>query len=542
MASSLSACGGSAGGIGDTTETSAPLSLTDNRVNPEIDFEKSEVSIEDTDAVSAVAAPNSEAVAAGNTDIESIATPAAAIDSTTNSTTGEASSIEHSTQASTTDNNIDNINIDITAESTTSDIAAAEHGNSAVAPQIANSIEAPPTADTTECQVAPALPPVAESDPGKSIVSIKPGDDLSSAVYEAPPNTVILIEAGEYVLDNVLVVSSDNVTIRGNSDNCNDIRLIGMGMDNPAGADIVPHGIYTEANFLKVQNLTIENVYYHAIAIQAQADAPQIYNVAMLDTGEQFVKASGSDGNGSNNGRLEYSVIKYTNGTAKTDHGGGMGYTQGISLHGGANWVISNNRFENLNTPDNADHLWNPAVLVWDMSSNTIVENNVFINVDRAIAFGLWEREDGQHDHSGGIIRNNMIMMRENLYSQTRKNNADAPIIVWNSPNTLVLHNTVLSNGNTPLAIELRFDSNGAVIRNNLTDAPTNDRSTNSYIDEDNILFNDSSIFRNPTAGDLHLESDVDGLTVVTLDNAVQDIDGKTRRPVTTDAGAHELE
>ncbi len=393
------------------------------------------------------------------------------------------------------------------------------------------------------CQTAPSLAPPAESDPGKTIVTIKPGDDLSAAAYEAAPNTVILIEPGEYLLENVVAVTADNVTLRGNSDRCDDVRLIGKGMENASGAAAVPHGIYTEASFLKVQNLTIEQVYYHAIAIQPGADSPQVYNVAMLDTGQQFVKVSADQGKGANNGRLEYSVMKYTNGSPVTDHGPGIGYTQGISLHGGSNWFISNNRFENINTPDTADYLWNPALLAWDLSSNTIVENNLFIDVDRAIAFGLRQRADGQPDHSGGIIRNNMIMMRKNRYSQNRKDNADAPIIVWNSPNTQVLHNTILTNGNTPLAIELRFDSNGGTIANNLSDAPIRDRSDNEYVDVGNVLFDDSSIFINPTDGDLHLASEVEGITnaVVTLDSAAQDIDGKNRRLITTDAGADEL-
>ncbi len=311
-------------------------------------------------------------------------------------------------------------------------------------------------------------------------------------------------------------------------------------MDNAAGADAVPHGIYTDADFLKVQNLTIENVYYHAIAIQAEAAAPQIYNVAMLDTGQQFVKASGSDGKGSNNGRLEYSVMKYTNGSPVTDHGPGIGYTQGISLHGGDNWIIKNNRFENINTPDTADYLWNPAVLVWDVSRNTVVENNLFIDVDRAIAFGLWARADGQSDHSGGIIRNNMIVMRENLFSQGRKDNADAPIIVWSSPDTQVLHNTILTNGNTPYAIELRFDSNGAILSNNLIDAPIRDRSTNTYVEANNVLFDDPSIFHNPEDGDLHLVSEVEGITsaITPLENVALDIDGEVRSVTLTDAGA----
>lgn len=404
-----------------------------------------------------------------------------------------------------------------------------------------------PAPDRTEpefpngvCQNAPPLPVLTESDPNKIIVRVSTLAALNDAISAATPNTVVLIEPGRYELSSTLVVRQDNVTIRGNSNRCDAVRLVGQGMNNVQGADSTPHGIWTNADFLKVQNLTIENVYYHAISIDALAEAPQIYNVAMFDIGEQFVKVNaGTDGQSSNNGKLEYSVIKYTNGIPD-DHGAGVGYTQGISIHGGKNWLIGNNRFESLSTPDTADYLWNPSVLVWNSASNTIVENNVFIDVDRAIAFGLQDRPD---EHSGGIIRNNTVLMRQNLYSQNRKNSADAPIVIWSSPDTKVLHNTVLTNGNTPFAIELRFNSNGASLRNNLADAPIRDRSSNQYVDLDNVLISDSSIFKNPSAGDLRLLTETTAVvnSVPTLENALQDIDGQNRRANTTDAGADEF-
>jgi len=130
------------------------------------------------------------------------------------------------------------------------------------------------------------------------------------------------------------------------------------------------------------------------------------------------------------------------------------------------------------------------VVHAWNFASDTVVENNVFVDVDRAISLGLSNRAN---DHSGGIVRNNTVVLRENLYSTSRRANADAPIIIWSSPNAQVLHNTVLTNGNSPFSIQLRFDSNGTVIRNNLIDRPVNDRSSNQFFASDNILFDDPS-------------------------------------------------
>jgi len=398
---------------------------------------------------------------------------------------------------------------------------------------------APVGGDT--CMPAPPLPPVSQSDPGKTVINVGNESELQSALSNLSSDTVLLLAPGTYQLSRTLWIRESNVTIRGNSNRCDEVNLVGPGMENAGGLANVPHGIWTASNNLKIQNLTIRDVYYHPVAINPTAQSPQIYNVRMLDAGEQFVKVSSSPtGNGSNNGRVEYSVMKYTAAPPVTDHGGGTGYTNGVDVHNGENWVIRNNLFENFHTPDNAQHLWNPAILMWNGAANTLVENNVFINVDRAIAFGLVNRPN---DHRGGIIRNNMIVLRENLFSAQRRANSDGQIILWSSPNTQVLHNTIATQGNTNRSIELRFDSNGSQVRNNLIDAPIGDRSNNSFAESNNASFTNTAIFRDVVNGDLHLESPVNGIvnSAPVLSSATLDVDGQSRNDnATSDIGADE--
>src|SRR5258708_27002811 len=80
--------------------------------------------------------------------------------------------------------------------------------------------------------------------------------------------------------------------------------------------------------------------------------------------------------------------FEYT-GSPPGDHGTGVGYFNGISAHAAQNWIIRGNLFKNLHNPDGTAYDWNPAVLFWRHSVNTITEQNAFVNVDRAIAFGL---------------------------------------------------------------------------------------------------------------------------------------------------------
>jgi len=324
----------------------------------------------------------------------------------------------------------------------------------------------PPASDSSPfCVDAPALPPVSTLLNQYQIVNISSETALQDAVGALSNNTVLLLAPGVYNLSNTLWINNrDNVIIRGDSDNCDDVVLVGNGMENASGSSSVPHGIWTNSNGLKVQNLTIGDVYFHTVAIDSSANAPELYNVRLVDSGEQFIKSSsGGFGNGADTGRVEYSVMEYSVNPPNTDHGGGgTGYTNGVDVHGGNGWVIRNNRFKNFHTPDSAQNLWNPAVLMWNGARNTLVENNTFIDVDRAIAFGLANRAN---DHRGGIIRNNMIVMSQGLYSNSRKPNSDATIIIWNSPDSRVLHNSIATQGNLNKAIELRFTSNNVQVR-----------------------------------------------------------------------------
>jgi len=348
------------------------------------------------------------------------------------------------------------------------------------------------------CIDAPPLPA-----PDNRIVTVSSVKQLNRAVLELRKDTTILIEPGRYELTEAIEITTDNVTIRGAADNCSEVELIGPGMDNEQrnGLD---HAIFIEAKNTTIAYLTAGEVYFHTIQINKAAVAPRIYNVRLFNSGQQFIKANPEKfGVGVDNGIVEFSVMEYTDGPSAIDRdGSGTGYTNGVDVHAGANWRISNNLFRNFHTPDNADHLWNAAVLMFNGARDTITENNVFINVDRAIAYGISDRDN---DHSGGIIRNNMIAMEPNLYSEQRSSVADAPILVWDSPDTKVLHNTIINSGNVPLSVELRFDSTNVEVANNIADAPISHRNNRQFVAKNNVLSAKPNWFLEPAAGNLRL-------------------------------------
>ena len=352
----------------------------------------------------------------------------------------------------------------------------------------------------SDCLPAPKL-----AAPSGNIISVSSVNALESAVANLSDNTTIVIKPGRYELNTTLYIMENNITIRGETDRCDDVEIVGRGMENPNRGD-VGSGIWINSSNVMVANLTISETWFHLIEIQGSADSPSIYNVRLVNPGTQFIKGNsgGGFGLGADFGKVQYTIMEFTNGPPLLDHAGGTGYTNGVDVHGGDGWLISNNLFKNFHTPDHVDHLWNPAILMWNGSSDTISENNVFINVDRAIAYGLVDRAN---DHRGGVIRNNMIYMTPNLNSSSRRMITDAPIIIWDSPNTKVLHNTVRTNNNMVKSIELRFDSTGVIVANNLVDAPIVYREGLPFTQDSNNTLANSSLFVNESSGDLHLRS-----------------------------------
>jgi hypothetical protein len=392
-------------------------------------------------------------------------------------------------------------------------------------------------ASGSPCISADALPIT-----GTRTVNVVTEAQLQSAMNNLRHGDTILLANGTYHLTNTLYVANvNNVTIRGSS-GCDGVVLVGRGMDN-ANYGNVPHGIWSNAHNTVIAHLTIRDIYTHPVIFNGGAQSPRIYNVKLLNAGKQFIKVNPlSATEGVDNGVVEYAVLEYTAGPPATDHGAGIGYTNGLSIHTADNWIIRGNLFKNFHTPDATAYLWNPAVLVWNHAKNTLTERNTFINVDRAVAYGLVDNTGS--DHQGGIIRNNFIYLQPGLMSSARKASSDAQIIVWDSPGTRVYHNTILTNGNVFNAIEVRFNTAGTEIRNNLTDAPLGARDGGSSSQSGNLLTATVSMFVNSAGGDLHLQPTATAVIdrAPALAGVIDDIDGNLRPSgATYDIGADEL-
>jgi hypothetical protein len=382
---------------------------------------------------------------------------------------------------------------------------------------------------TTVAIAGPTTPAPPLPAPSGAIVNVSTVAQLQNAVAGITSNTTIVVAPGTYNLTTTLYVNGtfSNVGIRGATNNREDVVLVGKGMS--AGSDGgVPFGIWVGGNVngVTIANLTVRDIYYHPIMLNAGAQAPLVHNVRLVNAGQQLLKANpNGSGGGVDNGIVEYSVFEYDT-TSKDD------YTNGVDVHTGDNWIIRHNLFRNIRAPQG--QLAGPAILMWNASTGTLVDGNTFINCQREIALGLIERTP--NDHTGGIVRNNFIY---------RTVPGDSAIYVADSPNTQVLHNTILISGTYNNPIEYRFPhTTGTVIANNILDGSIAARDGAAGSVSGNYTSATAALFVNPATGDLHLKSTASAVLnkiAAPPSAAGPDWDGQARPAGATDIGADEL-
>jgi len=376
----------------------------------------------------------------------------------------------------------------------------------------------------------PPTPPTPLPPPSGTVINVSTLAQLQNAVASIASNTTIVIAPGTYSLIAPLDINGSftNVGIRGATGNRDDVVLVGKGMSAPSDGG-VPFGIWVGGNVhgVTIANLTIRDVYNHPIILNAGTQSPLIHNVRLVNAGQQFVKSNPDGaGGGVDNGIVEYSIFEYDT-TSRDD------YTNGVDVHTGDNWIVRHNLFRNLRAPQG--QLAGPAILMWNGSTSSIVDGNTFVNCQREISIGLIERTP--NDHTGGIVRNNFIY---------RNVPGDVAIYVADSPDTQVLHNTILISHTYPNPIEYRFaNTTGVQILNNVLDGVIAARDGATATVAGNYTTATSALFVNAAAGDLHLlptaAAVLNQVTTVPV-NAAVDWDGESRPAGAADIGADEYQ
>ena len=353
--------------------------------------------------------------------------------------------------------------------------------------------------------------------PSGTTVTVSTESELRNQAYNAPAGTTILIQAGIYNMGSYLHIIHVGVSLRGATGNRDDVILDFGGMISGY------FGILVDADDVTIADLTIRNAHDHGVSIQGK-DRPVLYNLHIYDIRDQLVKVNPE---GSEDGLLACSRLEYT--TSAPDS-----YTNGISAHDAHRWVVRDNEWYRIRTIDNTPA---PTILFWSGSSDTIVERNLLVDCYQGIAFG--NASHGAGDHTGGIVRNNMI------YASLPH---DSVIEMVHATGWLVAHNTAwLLNPEPGLTwgMEARFaDTQGTFAYNLSNLAIWQNRDGAQGTVTGNLTNAQSSWFVDAVSGNLHLSasaaSAIDG--AATLSVVPDDFDGDSRpRGDAPDVGADEF-
>src|SRR5262249_2377531 len=108
--------------------------------------------------------------------------------------------------------------------------------------------------------------------PSANVLWVNTEAGLQNAVANLQSGQTIVIQKGTYNLSSTLYIGNghqvSNVTIRGETDNFDDVKLVGKGMDN-ANYGAVPMGISVyNAQNVTIADLSIGEVYYHPIELK----------------------------------------------------------------------------------------------------------------------------------------------------------------------------------------------------------------------------------------------------------------------------------
>ncbi len=364
------------------------------------------------------------------------------------------------------------------------------------------------------------------------IVEVGSVSELERAVASAEAGTAILLRDGVYPLSRPLTISKDRIAIVGKSGFRGRVVLTGKGMSG-AGPG---HILQISGSDCTVANLTLGWVRYHAIQIHGESGAmrPVMHNLHIMDCGQQLIKVSVGPGRKySDGGVLACSRLQYT------EHAP-SGYTNGIDVLAGKDWIIRDNEFVRIRGPQG--QLGGSAILCWKNSINTVVERNLIVDCHKGIAFGnphpgtAYRRNaEARYDHQGGIVRNNIIV---------RTSDGDTGIEFNRARDFKCYHNTVyLVSSTVTWAIEYRFPETTGEIGHNLTNLQILRRDGAHAVLQHNITDARSDWFAALAAADLHLTGlahpAIDGAPLLSI--VADDFDGQQRgNDLRVDIGADE--
>ncbi len=379
---------------------------------------------------------------------------------------------------------------------------------------------------------APLLP-----SPRGKVIRVTSVEELFEAVKNVESGGTIMVADGHYLMPRYLEISTDNVTLRGESGRRE--RVVIDGIQSRHGELI---GI-TRCSGVTIADLTIQNITWNGFKINSNTNVQNvtIYNCIIHNIWQRGIKGVGVPKEDRENMRPKNCLVQYClfyNDRAKrfsddpndTPENFGGNYIGGMDIMYAKNWIISDNVFIDIQGRTRSAR---GAIFIWHDAQDCIIERNIIIDCDIGIALGNSHRGPETEIHcTGFIVRNNFV---------TRA--PESGILADYTKDCKIVHNTIHDPENRlRRLIRIVHDNDGLLVANNLLSGPDMRRESASSITfKQNIEKKLTEAFVDPAQGNLHLKDSPIEIVgkAVPLPEVTEDIDGQPRSE-TPDIGADE--
>lgn len=381
---------------------------------------------------------------------------------------------------------------------------------------------------------APPLP--ASTGP---VVRVSTVEELFRAADTIKPGGTISIADGHYRMPRYFELRTDNVTLRGESGQPEQVVL--DGVDSRHGELL---GV-TGCSGVTVAGVTLQNVRWNALKINSNLGTTRVtvYNCIFHNVWQRAVKGPAvppdqRDRFRPSDCRIQYCLFyndrpkQYDDDPADTPENFRGNYVGGIDVMFARRWTISDNVFIGIRGRTGEAR---GAVFLWHDAQDCIVERNIVLDCDSGICLGNSHRPADVAMHCRRcVVRNNFVVRCP-----------ENGILADYTEDCRILHNSIHDPASRlKRLIRLVHDNRGLTVANNLlSGSAPRIETTDEIMMRDNAAGDFAAVFRDPAAGDLHLLRAAAGIVDAgqPWPETPEDID-RQRRNSTPDLGADELD
>jgi len=395
-------------------------------------------------------------------------------------------------------------------------------------------VSSPPVEPSPTKPWFPKAPPLPR--PTGQVIKVSNVQALFDAAEQVKLGGTILVADGRYLLPRLLLITTDNVTVRSASGKRENVILDGSG----TLGELV--GL-SRCSGVTIADLTVQNVRWNGIKINSDTNVQKatIYNCVIHNVWQRGVKGvkvpeQNRETIRPTGCRVQYCLFyndrakQFSDDPADTPQNFGGDYIGGIDTMYAKGWVISDNVFIGIQGRTRSAR---GAIFMWHHAQDCIIERNIIIDCDSGICLGNSSRAESTVHCTNFIVRNNVI---------TRA--PENGILADYTRDCKILNNTIYDPANRlGRLIRIVHDNEGLIVANNLLCGPPIRNESQSQITFSHNLEKDISRFLvAPLEGNLRLKAGaVDVIDkAIALPEVTNDLDRKARG-TTPDIGAHEF-